>query len=69
MYMYVHVSDDNQVQGHRGSMKLYRHAVTFMYICWKLLSNQNFKGPYLVNRGDHGMARVSRPATSNKIVT
>ena len=19
----------------------------YMYICWKLLSNQNFKGPYL----------------------
>ena len=40
-----------------------------MWICWKLLSNQNFKGPYLSGRGDHGVARVSRPATSNKIVT
>ena len=23
------------------------YICVYMYICWKLLSNQNFKGPYL----------------------
>ena len=28
-------------------IRTYLHACTCMYSCWKLLSNRNFKGPYL----------------------
>ena len=26
---------------------MYMYMYMYMYICWLLLSNQNFKGPYL----------------------
>ena len=58
---------------HNCSKCLTELIPTCKLTCWKLLCNQNFKGPYLeaevVEEGGTGVARVSRPTTSNKIVT
>ena len=59
------------ISNHGDCCGVYSTCLYNMYICWKLLSNQNVEGPYLGagGRGGHGVAKVSRPTTSHKVVT